>query len=142
VRVKQLPIVESLAALWWALSLISLWVLLAAVAFASQVTRYHRSILLKLRRPTEFATTLADTPLPTTPLLSSSLRGDTRKVRRLDLFWSSITTKLTVVLIFTSAATGVLTLVLPRPAWVPLMIVVMPFLGAWFANRAWQGEED
>jgi len=142
VRVKQLPSVESLAAVWWVVSLVSLSFLLAAIAFASQATRYHRRILLKSRRPTAFATTLVGTSLPTTPLASSPLRDETRKVRRLDLFWSSMTTKLTIALVFACVASGALTLVLPRPAWFPLMIVIMPFLGAWFANRAWQGEED
>lgn len=141
-RVKQLLSVGSLAALWWVVSFITLWLLLAAITFASQAARYHRRTLVKLRRPTAFATTLVYTSLPATPLASSPLRDETRKVRRLDLFWSSITTKLTIALLFACAASGALTLVLPRPAWFPLMIVVMPFFGVWFANRAWQGEED
>ena len=120
---------------------VALLLLLAAIAFASQATRYHRSVIARLRRPTAFAAALANMPVSTTPLVHSPVGAEPRRVGRLDLFWSSVTTDLTVALILACAAGGVLSLVLPRPTWFPLMIVTMPFLGVWFTNRAWEQEE-
>jgi hypothetical protein len=126
----------------WRMSLVLSWALLAEIAFASQATRYHRSIVTRLRRPIAFARTLAHTPVSMTPLVYSPVSAETRRGKRLDLFWSSITTHLTIALILACVVGGVLSLVLPRPPWFPLMIVTMPFLGAWFTNRAWEQEEE
>jgi hypothetical protein len=126
----------------WVVTLVTSWVLLAVIAFASQATRYQRSIIARLRRPTAFAAALAYMPVSTTQLAFSPVGAETWRVGRLDLFWSSVTTDLTIALILACAAGGALTLVLPRPTWFPLMIVSMPFLGVWFANRAWEQEEE
>jgi hypothetical protein len=117
--------------------ILALCVLLGTIAFASQATRYRHSIIAG---PTMFAAASTNMPVSTTPLVYSPVSAEAHRVERFDQFWSSATTSLTIVLILACAACGVLSLVLPRPTWFPLVIVTMPFLGVWFANRAWEQE--
>jgi hypothetical protein len=141
VKSQQFLGLGSFVPIWWSITSIILWLLLGVTAFASQTTRYYRQLRIKLSRGTTFRTLLPGTPLLTTPIPISPLRAETRNVGRLDTFWSGVTTRLVVVFLFADAASGVLSLLLPRPPWFPLMIVTMLFLGAWLANRAWEGEE-
>ncbi len=122
---------------WWIYSLISTWAIIVLQAFTSSMSRRHRWITnggsLNLLPGDELmGDYLNETVLSDLPLDQSIRRG--LEIRE---GWRRWTMRLYLSLVLLCAFYGFLSLLLPRPPYYPLIIILLPFASAYFLARTW-----
>ena len=122
---------------WWIYSLLSTFVLMALQALTSSLSRRHRWIFdgsgVNLLPEDELmGAYLNETALGNPPLDQSIMRGLEFRER-----WRRWTMRLYLIFVLLCALYGVLSLLLPRPPYYPLIIILLPFISAYFLARIW-----
>jgi len=122
---------------WWIYSLLSAFVLMALQALTSSLSRRHRWIFdgsgVNLLPEDELmGAYLNETALGDPPLDQSIMRGLEFRER-----WRRWTMRLYLIFVLLCALYGILSLLLPRPPYYPLVIILLPFISAYFLARIW-----
>lgn len=122
---------------WWIYSLLSAFVLMALQALTSSLSRRHRwifdgSSVNLLPEDELMGAYLNETALGDPPLDQSIMRGLEFRER-----WRRWTMRLYLIFVLLCALYGILSLLLPRPPYYPLIITLLPFISAYFLARIW-----
>jgi hypothetical protein len=71
-----------------------------------------------------------------------TLEAPIRRSVEVEKSWRNLTTNLYVTLVLYCAASGLVFLLLPHPAYFHLLIAAFPFVSAYFLARSWLVEES
>jgi len=125
---------------WWIYSLLLISIVIFLQILTSSLSRRQRWIVgedsVNLLPGVELVgEELGETSLGHPPLDASIRRGLEIRER-----WRRWTVHLYLSQILLCALSGLLCLLLSRPAYYPLVVALLPFVSAYFLARTWRGE--
>ena len=129
---------------WWACYLLAITALLMLETVTSHKSRRYLWVEEKEEDLTNIlpGNEVPQNTLELNPIESVGLQATMKRYKERYEAWSRWTTRIYIMLVLLSVGAGTLSLFLPRPFYFNLVVIVVPFAGAFLLARTFGREED
>jgi len=129
---------------WWACYLLAITALFLLETVTSHKSRRYLWVEEKEEDLTNIlpGNEVPQNALELNPMESTGLQATMKRYKERHEAWSRWTTRIYIMLVLLSVSAGTLSLFLPRPFYFSLLVIVVPFVGAFLLARTFGKEED